>query len=168
VRELPGEVEECIDFLRLAEGGLASTLSGSGDRPWLLPGFYLPAWPFRVNYRCQVSYFPKIGKKLPFCSLVFMVKHVQALLSASSSVLVLQYRLAFGVLSLSWQPNLLQLPRQEDGMSTQTIELSNLNLEVLDAFYRTDSGTPKETTVAEKKQVVPDEFEIRRKLFFGA
>lgn len=97
-----------------------------------------------------------------------MVKHVQALLSPSSSVLVLWYRLAFGVLCLSWQPNLLQLPRQEDGMSTQTIELSNLNLEVLDAFYRTDSGTPKETTVAEKKQVVPDEFEIRRKLFFGA
>jgi len=53
-------------------------------------------------------------------------------------------------------------------MATQRVELSILNLQALEAFFLKDDKTPEETKMAPKEQAPPDEFEIRRKLFFGA
>jgi hypothetical protein len=53
-------------------------------------------------------------------------------------------------------------------MSTQRIDLSKMNLGVIEAILATAQAAPKETVEGEEKQAVPDEFEIRRKLFFQA
>jgi hypothetical protein len=53
-------------------------------------------------------------------------------------------------------------------MATHSVELSTLNLQALEAFFLKDSETSEETKVPSKEQAPPDEFEIRRKLFFGA
>ena len=53
-------------------------------------------------------------------------------------------------------------------MSTQGIDLTNWKLEVPEALFATERVDSKETAVVEKEQEVPDEFEIRRKLFFAA
>jgi hypothetical protein len=53
-------------------------------------------------------------------------------------------------------------------MSTQRIDLSNLNVEIVFTSCATEPLAPEETAVEEKEQATPDEFEIRRKAFFGA
>jgi hypothetical protein len=54
-------------------------------------------------------------------------------------------------------------------MATQQIDLSNCNLQTLQEFFAAEQADPKITIPAKKEQklIVPDEFEIRRKLFFG-
>jgi hypothetical protein len=53
-------------------------------------------------------------------------------------------------------------------MSTQRIDLSNLNVEMPTTSFAVEHLAPEETTAEENEQAAPDEFEIRRKAFFGA
>jgi hypothetical protein len=53
-------------------------------------------------------------------------------------------------------------------MSVQRMDLPNLNLKTLEAYFVTEPVTSKEDVKSEKEQAVPDEFEIRRRLFFSA
>jgi hypothetical protein len=57
---------------------------------------------------------------------------------------------------------------KEDEMASQQIDLSNLNAQGLEQLFAIKSTPPKETVSEEKKHIVPDEFEIRRRLFFEA
>jgi len=58
--------------------------------------------------------------------------------------------------------------RQEDPMSTQRIDLSNLNVEMPTKSLVAEHRAPKETVTEENEQAAPDEFEARRKAFVGA
>ena len=65
----------------------------------------------------------------------------------------------------------LNVPYPSSGgheMSVQRMDLPNLNLKTLEAYFVTEPVVSKEVVVSEKEQVVPDEFEIRRRLFFSA
>ena len=59
-------------------------------------------------------------------------------------------------------------PLGGDAMSVQRIDLSNLNLKTLEAYFVAEPAASKEDVKSEEEQVVPDEFEIRRRLFFSA
>jgi len=53
-------------------------------------------------------------------------------------------------------------------MSTQRIDLSNLNVEMPTKSLVAEHRAPKETVTEENEQAAPDEFEARRKAFVGA
>lgn len=57
---------------------------------------------------------------------------------------------------------------KEGRMSTQRIDLSNLNVEIVFTSCAREPLAPEETVVEENEQAAPDEFEIRRKAFFAA
>ena len=54
-------------------------------------------------------------------------------------------------------------------MGTNLIDLTNVNMEAFDAFFPSEKAAPKERSneKADVTQKTEDEFEIRRKLFFG-
>jgi hypothetical protein len=54
-------------------------------------------------------------------------------------------------------------------MATNLIDLTKLNMEALEAFFPSEKPSPKEcgNKKAERNQNAEDEFEIRRRLFFG-
>jgi hypothetical protein len=54
-------------------------------------------------------------------------------------------------------------------MATTVIDLTKLNMEALEAFFPSEKQSPKErgNEKADGTQKTEDEFEIRRKLFFG-
>ena len=51
-------------------------------------------------------------------------------------------------------------------MSAQTIQLSNLKMEISEVPFAIERRAPEEPGVEEKPEMVADEFEIRRKQFF--
>jgi len=52
-------------------------------------------------------------------------------------------------------------------MSNQRIDLSNLQLEMPTTSFAAEHLLPKKRPVEENEQAGPDEFEIRRRAFFG-
>jgi hypothetical protein len=51
-------------------------------------------------------------------------------------------------------------------MSAQTIQLSNLKMEISEVPFAIERLAPEEPDAEEKPEMVADEFEIRRKQFF--
>jgi hypothetical protein len=51
-------------------------------------------------------------------------------------------------------------------LPAQTIDLASLKLETAKAPFATEHPAPTKTTLENDEQFGPDEFEIRRKLFF--